>query len=215
MTLNDFLDQYAIYNASIVDSFDNEWPLYKNGGGRTYTILFDGQEYKDAGVSLTFVDDRLVEGSVMFHDVEIIYVHQDWRHGYNEECKAHSVDIEGTANVWVFGDYIRNRYVAIQEFEEAVYAYAEHCVYQTGVPRYFVSTPQEGDQTIDWSTVEETPHTVQFMVLVEVDVSSKGLDEAAMLAMECIENDVRPLIEMIRDGDAVIRGKSVSNIIGD
>ena len=76
MKLNDFLDKFDEYDIIINESFQNQWSCYRNRNGITYNFYFGGQPKEEASLSVTVVEgDEIVEGTILFKDVNVIFVH--------------------------------------------------------------------------------------------------------------------------------------------
>lgn len=176
MNLNEFLDAFSAYSPKVIDTFENQWRIYTNDNGvkgLTHTILFDGQNKGEANVSLTFVDDQLVEGSIGFRDCQVIYVDPEYHIAYCNECESRYIDTNGTKNVWDFGDYIPNKYVSNDVFMNAMLNYADQCDMQ--VPRYDNNfAPYETENN-------EEPcqkYKVQYTVTIDYEVKAVSMDAA-------------------------------------
>lgn len=200
MNLNEFLDKFTAYDPKIIDTFENQWDLYKNENevpGLTRTILFDGQNKSEANVSVTFVDDQLVEGSIGFRDCQVIYVDAEYQDGYRASCEAYHVDIDGTKNVWDYGDYIPNKFVDLDDFIDAILIYADQCDMQ--VPRYIqevvsiIHTPLGSNPF--YKMLEDTEevcqnYKVQYTITIDYEVKSVSMDSAESEAYEILNDDL-------------------------
>ena len=204
MTLDEFLNDFSMYKAEVTDSFENLWRVYKNEHGckgMTYIIKFENQNLNDVNCSLTFVNQKLVQGDVGFHDYQIIYVDPEYKTGYLNCCTEHYVDADGTKNVYEMGDYIPNKYVDLDEFLNAITFYAD-AIWTGKIPYYeevpVVEVPQEyevGDLSNAQSFEEHyeqalKKYTVKFTVEVEIEAKAINMDAAHMVAASDLHDEL-------------------------
>lgn len=189
MNLREFLDRFDEYNPTIHDTFCNEWHCYKSRGGITRTFYFSSQAMSETNVALTFVDDEIVEGTIGFRDCQIIFVDPDWQYTYKNECAAHHVDMNGTKNVWEFGDYIPNVYLDLTDFMKAMESYCDQCTY-TIYPKFY-QHDKGVEETCD--AVNEEPYTnykVKYTVTLEYNIKAVNMDSAKTLTFVVLNEDL-------------------------
>ena len=215
MKLNEFLDKFEDYQPRVVEVFEHQWPSYKEMKAYTFNIAFEGQSDNDCGVSITSesFNGEIIDADILFQDAQVIYVRPDIILTYHNECKNHCVDINGTSNMYEFGDYIPSVYLDIEAFSSAVTLYAESC--DMGTPFYIGPGLKETDDSCVWKWSTETspapdePETepesknyrVVFNVRIEYPVESAvNMDDALAQASEALYND----LDFMFDNDAII-----------
>lgn len=188
MNLEEFLDTIKVYEPKVLETFENQWRIYTNDNGvkgLTHTILFSGQNKAEANVSVTFVDGVLVEGSIGFRDCQVIYIDDGYQIAYRNECESRYIDMDGTKNVWDWGDYIPNKYVSLCDFMDAMLNYADQCDMQ--VPRYDNNfTPYESENTEELCQ----NYKVQYTVTLDYEVKAVSMDAAQANACNQMYDDL-------------------------
>jgi hypothetical protein len=202
MNLEEFLDTFKAYEPKVLDTFENQWRIYTNDNGvkgLTHTILFSGQNKAEADVSVTFVDGVLVEGSIGFRDCRIIYIDDGYQFSYRNECESRYIDMDGTKNVWDWGDYIPNKYVSLCDFIDAIESYGDQCITQTQVPRYnqevasITHTPVGDDafyKMYDDSKEMGQSYKVQYTVTLDYEIEASSMDAAQAEASSQMYDDL-------------------------
>lgn len=201
MNLNEFLEKHDSYKPRIVDSFPNQWPIFKSYHATTYVIAFEGQADNKASMSVTCQNGTgdIIEADIDFRDYKIVYVRQYDKADYLETCKAYCVDPLGTKNVYDMGDYIPNVYVDEDELNRATKQYADVCDL-VEYPYYqnitFTPVPDE-------SVPDETGKTYRVFFNVQLGYqidSATSMDDALAQASESLYND----LDFKFDDDSVV-----------
>lgn len=194
MNLNEFLEKHAAYSPRIVDSFLNQWPIFKAYHATTYIIAFEGQADNKASMSLTCQNGTgdIIEADIDFRDYRVIYVRQYDKADFLETCKSYSVDPLGTKNVYEMGDYIPNVYVDEDELNRATKQYADACDL-VEYPYYLgpVEQPEPDESVPDVEEVQGKTYRVFFNVQIGYQIdSAANMDDALAQASESLYNDL-------------------------